>query len=322
MPMKKIICLLLVLFLCGCEKEQIDISYNSTYYKVAMPYKKSVSNYTLNSYDKVEVEKMLMNLSSNYFRINNSLYQDGQYLTTDEIKTLLNEYNDTEEIQIGETSIKPKYITTIYEQNYLSTNDNLKGISLAIVVNNRQYNGNNYKTIDENVVLDYAKEKANELVKYLYNKINTRIIIGIYLESNDSLKGSFKYIGENDKDIINLQYVNYNYRYLDSNYIMNNDMDTYNNILAIKNILSEYTTLYISPIGLYKDTELVSININLTKNNFTRSEILAIADTISNYIKFNANVEINIYFKSNNNIKAYLNKKDNDLNIEVYLVEE
>ena len=36
------------------------------------------------SYDKNEVDMMLMNLSTNYFKVNNSYYQEGQYLTKQE----------------------------------------------------------------------------------------------------------------------------------------------------------------------------------------------------------------------------------------------
>lgn len=328
MSMRKIIYLLVgLIFITGCgDKKQVDIIYDSTYYQVASPYKEAVGSYSISSYDKNEVESMLMNLSTNYFKTNNSLYQQGQYLDSEELKTLINLYNETEKIKVDNVEIDPKYIVSIYEQNYLTTNNNLKGISLAIVVTNKQYYNQNklYKIVDEKIVLDYAISKANELVKYMYAKEelkNTRIVVGIYLQSNNTLKGSFKYIGESNKDSIKLQNVNYNYQSLDSNYIMNNDTETYNSILAIKQSLNDYNTLYLNPIGLYKDKTLVRVDLTVNKSYFSNVEILSLARIItSNFGSFDSNIQINVYFKSNNSIKAYIVKKEEK--IETYILEE
>lgn len=327
MSMKKIICFLICLLVfTGCEdKNNVEIIYDDTYYQIATPYKEAVGSYSIGSYDKNEVESMLMNLSSNYFKTNNSLYQQGQYLDSKELKELINLYNQTETIEVDKVEINPKYIVSIYEQNYLTTNNNLKGISLALIVTNKQYYNENklYKIIDEKIVLDYAKEKANELVKYMYEKEElktTRIVVGIYLEGNSTLKGSFKYIGEADKENIDLKYVNYNYQFLDSNYIMNNDTNTYNNILAIKQSLNDYNTLYLNPIGLYKDKDLVRVDLNFNKSYFTNVEILTIANTLKNNLSSFDNIQINVYFKSNNKIKAYMTKKDNK--VETYILED
>ena len=326
--MKKIVYVLfLIILLTGCgEKEEVNnITYDNTYYQVATPYKETIGSYSLSSYDKNEVDLMLMNLSTNYFKTNNSLYQAGQYLDSSEIKTLVNKYNETESIKVDKIDINPKYITTIYEQNYLTMNNNLKGISLALVVTNKQYySETSYKIIDEKIVLDYAKEKANELVKYMYSKEelkDVKIIIGIYLESNNTLNGSFKYIGSANKEKVELQYVNYNYQSLDSNYVMTNDSDTYNNILAIKQSLNEFNNVYINPIGLYKDKQLVLVNLTINKSYFKNSEILTITNILTNNLNtFDSNIGINIYFKSNNNIKAFISKKDNKL--ETHILEE
>ena len=183
--MKKVFVILILLLLVGCNKEEdiIEISYDDTYYQVATPYQEGVGNYSIRDYDRELVEKMLMTLSDEYFKTNNSLYQEGQFLTSEEIKKLLDEYNQTDEIVVAGVKIKPSYITSIYEQNYLATNNVLKGVSLAIIVDNKQYyEENKYKIIDEKVVLDYALQKANSLVKYMRTKEelkNVNIVIGI-----------------------------------------------------------------------------------------------------------------------------------------------
>lgn len=329
--MKKIFILLIVLLLVGCkEKEElIKINYDDDYYKVVEPFKKAIGNYSIRSYDKTRVESMLMTLSNNYFKVNNSLYQEGQYLTSEEIRKLIEQYNQTEPVEIDKVTINPKYITSIYEQNYLATNNTLKGISLAIIVDNKQYyedSGNTlYKIIDEKMALEYGVSKANELVKYMYNKDEVKgkkIVIGIYLQSSSSLGGSFKYIGQTDTDSITLEHVNYNYQQLDSNYVMNNDINTYNTILAIKKSLSDYNSLYINTTGLYKDSELVSVDITIHKSSLTRAEILNISNLITDNLgTFQSEVAIKVYFKTSKTV-GFLTKKSNQNEIETYILEE
>ena len=321
--MKKIICILfLILLVTGCGDKDINITYDDNYYQVASPYKVGIGSYSIRSYDKNEVDLKLMNLSTNYFKTTNSFYQEGQYLTSKEIKELINTYNETDEIVIDKVSIKPKYITSIYEQNYLSYNGELKGISLAMVVSNKQYYDNYYKIVDEELVLDYAKEKALNLANYVKSKgINGKIVIGIFLESNNTLGGCFKYIGEYDKDKIDFKYVNYNYKSLDSNYIMNNETDTYNSILSMKKVIDNYEGVYLNPIGLYQDKKLVEVNLTFTKGYFKNDEVLSIINGIRSYLNvFSSDVKVNIYFKNNNDIKAYVTRKNNEL--ETFIMEE
>jgi len=99
---------------------------------------------------------------------------------------------------------------------------------------------------------------------------------------------------------------------------MNNDLDTYNSILAIKQNLNEFSNIYINPIGLYKDDKLVKVNIDINKNYFKNVDILSITSIIKNYL--NDFEEVNVYFKSGNDIKAYLIKKEGK--IENYILEE
>ncbi len=322
--MKKMF-LILLLILVGCEKKEdiMSVSYDDSYYQVATPYKENVGSYSIRDYDKEEVEMMLSNLSTQYFKTNNSLYQEGQFLTSEEIKNLLKKYNQTDKIEVDGVEFVPSYITTIYEQNYLSTNNVLKGISLAIVVDNKQYyDDNKYKIIDEKIVLDYALSKTNDLVNYIRNKEelkNVNIVLGIYLE--DDFKGSFKYFGATTSDKIKLEFVNYNYQILESNYTINNDNKTYNNIIAIKNSLSEYN-VYLNAYGLYQDKTLNEVKIVINKNYFKRSEILNMINIITNNINNFNNSNIKVYFENENKIKAFLNKNRDETKIETYILEE
>lgn len=321
--MKKLVLILLIL-LVGCNKQEneMKINYDDSYYQVASPYKDAVGSYSIRDYDKEAVESMLMKLSTEYFKTNNSLYQEGQYLTNEEIKQLVTEYNQTKEIKIDDVTINPNYITTIYEQDYLATNNVLKGISLAIVIDNKQYYDNNYKIVDEKIVLDYALSKVDNLLDYIRSKEGLKkvdIVIGIFLE--DDYKGSFKYLGYTNSDSIKMEHVNYNYQLLESNYVMKNDNGTYNTVLAIKNSLSNYN-LYMNSYGLYQNKTLNEVSIILSKSHFKKSEILDISKVLTiNLNNFN-NIDIKIYFKSNNNTKAFINKNRDESKIETYILED
>ena len=324
--MKKLVLFLFVcLFITGCgsESQSTKINIDNSYYQVATPYLAAVGSYSIREYNKEEVEKMLMMLSSEYFKINNSLYQEGQYLTTEEMKNLVTQYNTTDEIIVDDVKINPSYITAIYEQNYLATNNVLKGISLAIVVDNvQQYGQNQYKEIDDNIVLDYALVKARELNEYMRTKEelkNINIVIGIYLE--DDFKGSFKYVGATTNNNLDFDYVNYNYQLLDSNYTMNNDSNTYNTILAIKNSLNNHN-VYINSYGLYKNKELIEVNIIINKSHFKRSEILDIFNSVANNLNTFDGVSVKVCLKSNNIIKGFMDKESSATKIETYILEE
>lgn len=324
--MKKLVLFLFVcLFITGCggESQSTKINIDNSYYQVATPYLAAVGSYSIREYNKEEVDKMLMMLSSEYFKINNSLYQEGQYLTTEELKNLIIQYNTTDEFVVDDVKINPSYITAIYEQNYLATNNVLKGISLAIVVDNvQQYGQNQYKEIDDNIVLDYALAKARELNEYMRTKEelkNINIVIGIYLE--DDFKGSFKYVGATTNNNLDFDYVNYNYQLLDSNYTMNNDSNTYNTILAIKNSLNNHN-VYINSYGLYKNKELIEVNIIINKSYFKRSEILDIFNGVANNLNTFDGVSVKVCLKSNNIIKGFMDKESSATKIETYILEE
>ena len=135
MYMKKLFLIFLILLVgCGKKEELIEINYDNSYYQVATPYKESIGSYSIANYDKEEVESMLMKLSTEYFKTNNSFYQEGQYLTSEELKELINQFNETEEIEIDDIKIKPSYITSIYEQNYLTNNSFWSVVKIILII--------------------------------------------------------------------------------------------------------------------------------------------------------------------------------------------
>ena len=135
-----VLMMFLTFFLVGCEKKAINTKntffLNSDYYNVASPFKSGVSNYIfnniINTYDMEEVETSLMELSTMYFKTDNSYYQNGQFLTISDLQTLLSKegLNNYPEITIDNITLDPYYVSGLFEQNYLDEKNNLKGISV------------------------------------------------------------------------------------------------------------------------------------------------------------------------------------------------
>jgi len=341
---KYVICFLCLFLLTGCNNKntvtKIDINFDNDYYQIYTPYKKGLGNNyivnnVLNNYDIDEVENALMMISSKFFKTNNSYYQEGQYLTEKELKTLLSNdsLNKVSNIKIDDIDIEPTYITSIYEQNYLASNGNLKGISLAIVLNPYQayknsYGNYSYKTVDEKILVDFGKEVASQLLKYMHEKESlkdVRILVGLYFQKspNSMLPGTFKYVGISHKDVINLERIDYQYQYLNSKYVLENDINSSNAYSNIEQAIKEiFPTSYMSAIGLYQDKVLKDVEININSNHFNKSQLLYLSQMLSEKISgsFDNAVNIRVLISANNKTLTLIRKESNTSKCDIYMM--
>lgn len=306
---------LLIFLLVGCsgDQENLDVSFEGDYYKVYYPYKESVGNYSLESYDKEDVEKMLMTLSTKYFKPSNSYFQEGQYLNENDIKNLLKKLNKNDE--------NFNYIKSIYEQNYLYEDGNLKGVSIAIIVDPIQEYKEDGKIVKEEIkeskVIKYAKDRSSEIIKYLREKVgNTRIVLAIYVDSDDSY---FDSIGMTSDDKIKFSSLTTHYETLNSKYVSTNDTFNYNSYIELKQALS-YIDYYMESKVLYQDSEALSVTININTKYLTRAKLLYLTEVVGDNINFSSLTKV--YIKYNNTPKALIVKEKNNLEVKIYLLEE
>lgn len=313
--MKKVLVLLICLLLVGCNKDEeksFISQFDDTYYQVYEPYVKAIGNYSLESYDKETVENGLMNLSMQYFKTNNSYYQEGQYLAKDDLIYLLSQ--DV----LNKNDNKYNYIKAILEQNYVSSNGTLKGVSLAIVLDQIQYTKVDGKTkkvvIKENDLIKHTQMVVNELVKFVRDKIgDERIMIAVFLDD------VFIYSGITSDDKIELKKLNYHYESLDNNYVIKNDTKNYNQYLVLYDKVSDYNT-YISTKAFYDGNTLNNLTIDINTSYLTKPQLLNLASTVSKNIDFSSYTKV--YIKNNNQIKAFLIKEANTLEVKIYLMED
>lgn len=330
-----IISLFGILILTGCSKNiSTQYSYKEGYYNIALPYKAGVSNNyivnNMNTYDVDKVEEALMEISALYFYPDTSFYQDGQYLNNAFLKEILNDenLNNYEEVEIDGIMIKPYYVTSIVEQNYLDISNNLKGISLGIVLNpylayQNKYGATLYKKINEEELLKIGKDVSKKLlekVRTIEGLTKTKIMIALYFQNNpnSNTEGSYKKYGLTVNNNIEFKdYKEENY-YITSEYVMKKNNDIYSYYLSLEREINEIMPkLYITGNGRYKNEEIDNVIINVSGTYLSKSEVLALAQTISQDIE-SLKVDTIIYIKESDNIKAILEKKiDAKLNVHI-----
>lgn len=327
--MKKIMIILSLLLVVGCNKTEVkvEVSFNADNYNVYQPYKTPVSpsfviENTLNNYDPSAVSNDLMMLSTNYFKVSNSYFQNGQYYEEEEIKKLLSldKLNKLDETV---------YFTALHEQNYLASNGNIKGISLALVINPYQQTKNEagIYSIQERIITEEFLNKAAEKLLHNARQIkeleNKRIVIAIFYlnEPNKMFPGTFKYIGNSFDEEIKLTKVNYEYHLLTDDFVAKDDMNTHNMFESISTSLKTIDKgAMINGTGIYFEKEVQQIDIEIS-GNFIKSEVIYLSNLISKEIGLEANLKANIIvkIKSNKEVQAIINKRSNSLktNVEI-----
>lgn len=343
--MKKygIICISLLLFLTGCNKEeknQISMNFDDTYYDITVPYKTGVGNNYVRSsvittYDYSLVDAGLMDIDVNYFDPDNVTFQAGQYLTEDILIDLLSDdkLNKADTINVDNIEIKPNYIAGIHEHNFLNQDGKLEGISLALVVNPYQEYKNSsgtylYKALDKEETLNYGKSKTQELIKEIRKMdglSKTAIMVTLYVASspNETASGNFECVGVTKDDSVDFETLDYQYQYLNSNYALENDLNNYTAFgTLVKNIQSEVDNLYITAEGLYVNSNLSKVEITVNSSILTKDKLLMISQLFSEEVtkQFDKKILIKVYLKINNDTKALIVKKRDSIENNIYLL--
>jgi protein involved in sex pheromone biosynthesis len=344
--MKKILSLLtmLILFITGCGSDKLkeaDYNFNRSYYKIYRPYKSgSDNNYIINKvgnkYDVEEVELGLMRISLRYFASIKHYYQAGQYLTRDKLISLLStdKLNKTEAKVIDGITINPKYISYIHEQNYLNKKGELKGISLGIVLNPYQVyttasGASKYAEINEEEIVQFGKQKADELVTYIRNDIglkNIDIVIGLYIQNNPSsiVSGTYNYetLVRGDK-IISFTGVSEKQFLLTDSNLKTIDLNTYNGFMELtKKIKNENIIPSMMGKALYKNNKIQDINIDVKVSYTSKGEIISLSQIIAEQIAvlFVKEVPIEVTIRNDSNVEVIIVKDKNKTNSEIFFL--
>lgn len=335
--MKKLCILITIslILLTGCTKkveENKSIDYGEKVYQVYTPYKSSISSYALDTdtvrYDTSSIDKILMDYSMDYYNPTDYYYQAGQYLDTDTLKNLLSTKKlNNKKATIDGNEVEHNYISYIYEQDYLNSNGEIKGMSIMLGLNRYHKVGSDIKELDTTEALNIGKAKANDLVSYIHSideLKNINVVVGLYMlpSTTSTDGGSLEYIGNNDKNVVNFNKVSYGEYYVTTDYVKSNDNVTYQNFNTIVNFLKDaYSGLNISSKCTYKDSVLVKqiYTINTVYKN--DNEIMAINKSfLEEYTKlFSKDIKAELIIKADGKVVSLLTKTGDTSN--VHLIE-
>ena len=340
--MKKLfIILICFIAVTGCTKEKnineiqtYSLKYNDDYYTIYLPYKKGVgNNYIINSnvvdFNVDSIERGLVQISTNEFDVNKYYYQEGQYLTQDNLKKLLSkdELNKAGEKTVSGKKIKPTLIAGIYEKNFLNKKGELKGMSLGIVLNPYQSydSNNNYVKYDQDELVAFGKEKSKTLIKYLREKkkINVPILVALYVEAspNSNVGGNYLYYGITENDEIDFHYINQKNYYMNNSNVKNMDSNNYNNFKKLEqNIRNFDISIYVSGLGYFNGNKLNKLDIVITKTYYTYGELLYLSQYLSeNTINYFKDIKVVIEIKAINEVKAYIVKEQGETTTNIFI---
>ncbi|MGE7921428.1 CamS family sex pheromone protein [Viridibacillus sp. NPDC093762] len=323
-----------LVFLVSCNnndqiiKNEENISVSSTQedlYQIKQPVKFNVSrglilNNIDNSLDINNIEMELMQLSTKYFPVDKYTFQEGQYLD----KTIINQWlerkgndapsglnppkNETGDVLKDEQD-NPKILSHVLEQNFLNKNGKIKGISLAISLN-EFYNIQvadkkglihtdevkvDVNNDDVNDVEKYGKEITNKIIKDIRNNKDipdVPIFLTLYQETheNNIIPGMFlaeTFIPKGQNQISKWTNIDKRYYAFPSNSLSELDRISSNNLTNFKEDIQKYfKNLNPKVFGrlLYKTDQLTNLKIDVSTPTITDVELIALLQFISTRI--------------------------------------
>ncbi|WP_342559961.1 CamS family sex pheromone protein [Psychrobacillus sp. FSL W7-1457] len=308
-----------------------SIQLDETYYRTLMPYEESASRglvvSNLNTkYDMKEVELGLFRISQTEFSPDKYMFQEGQYLKGDTLKSWLAREGQTKDglnpnaegLTGEEKALKaPVYITHIVEQNYLEVVDNkarLAGVSVGLSLNSiYYYTKEEYGAEYEQALTDeQIKQNGERIAKEVVSRMrkiagleevpivvglfkqnsNNAIVPGTYFEYGVASKGG----NLSDWKPINEEYIMFpssdaEKKYRDLNTIFSN----------FKRDVEEYFSNYTSVIGTgyFKDQQLQKLTIEIPIQFFGSAELIGFTQQLAGYMKANFDASMNVEIQVN-----------------------
>jgi len=338
---RSIILFFLILILVGCNNKEIisevEYNYNRSFYKIYEPHKSyAVNNYsvnrTFNRYDLREVEMGLMRISTKYFSNNKYYYQMGNYISEEEQIELLS-YEKLNSNSDSNLEYKPKYISYIHEQNYLNKKGEIKGISLAVVLNPYQSYTVNGKTkrdvVNIDKLIEFGQGKVDELVNYIRSKKELKdieIVIGLFVQQSTSSLVPGAYVYETfirEGNIKKFTKLNEKYYLLTDNKLKDIDINSYEAFVKLKDKIQLLTSnIFIMGRGLYINNQLQKLTIDVNMNYVTIGEVNSLSQLIASEIVslFNEKTIIEVIIKSENKVEAIVSKDNNQNKSKIFFI--
>ncbi|MFC7393483.1 CamS family sex pheromone protein [Scopulibacillus cellulosilyticus] len=290
-----------------------------------------------NRKDIDEMEMGLMSLSKEHFSPDKYAFQEGRFLSENEIDGMLGRKSKKtpnglnpplgKGSNVQEQAMNsPKELSYVLEQDYLTKeSDNkykLGGISLAISFNSVYQDkvmDSKGQTYDVDVDLDTSKVKADaknyaqkvvQRVRQNKNLKNVPIFVTLYLEASpDSLVPGYffdkAYVGQGNSNIGGWQTVNQKYALFPSVSAGDKHKEDEQSFDKFKSDVQNYFDNFIGITGegYYKDNELSNLTFNINLKFYDKTEIVGftqyVASLLQSKFPFDRSIPVQIYIKSN-----------------------
>ncbi|MGX6962570.1 CamS family sex pheromone protein [Vagococcus xieshaowenii] len=275
------------------------------------------SNYNLENFDRGLIE-----LSKESFKTKDYYLQEGQYLTSEDLKSWLSRETSTNKLGLNPKSEKePLVLQQIIEKNFLAMDSQkLGGISLGIALNSVDYSTDPATEISDEVIQTQGKKIAAQVIKRVraiegVGK-NTPIKIGLFKQaSKTSVAGGTYFATATSKKGDKLDdwtEVNESYISLatDSSQSLDDGLETKYTDFK-RNVQGFFPNLSgFSGTAYYRNDELQQLSIVIESNYYSVSELESftqfVGSSLSSIFKIEAGVTVQI--NQLNNTKAVVIK--------------
>lgn len=318
--MKKIgILMICLLILTGCGQAKTKIkdsatsrttdssSLDSSFYNIvnmggAVNRENIYSSFSSTD-DFENIGRDLQVLSTEHFNTDDYTMSEGVTLERADLNQLLrrsdnpDEYPNTLQPSKGttiENVLDPIMVSAIYEQDYYTGGGDdyeLAGMSLAIVIDPRDSSN---RVLDPRMSDDVANEYGRDCISKLYDYLqskdklkNLKYNICVYMAcdtSQNTYNGRFIYSSYCDGSLGSISDLNYETVLFTSDEAVAKDEDTSNSFSVFKSNLKEGSTEAVGVIGYgkYVDDSIESMNIQITANVKTYTELVYIVSLCAN----------------------------------------
>jgi protein involved in sex pheromone biosynthesis len=319
------------------EQKAVIPKYNisDSYYRVVLPFKPSGARgevvEDLNTrLDVDEFETGLMRVAQERFSPEDYLFQEGQYLDKETVKSWLQRQKGKENVGLNppisgkgtneeKNKKSPIYLASILEHDYLTkiSDDKVKlgGVVIGLALNSVHY----YETeegyprevkIKDDVIEREGKRIAAEVLSRLRNMKGLKevpITIALYKQAPRSsvIPGHFfavTHVDEGSSTIDDWEAIKEEYYLFPSDEAEENHRDDWLKFNNFKSDIEEFFPNYTGVVGkgLYVNDQLQQLTINITMPFYGKAEVIGFTQYVTGLVmeKFPDYINVSIYITS------------------------
>lgn len=318
-------------------------------YKIILPYRPSkargaITNQIANRLDIDEVEEGLRRHSTDVFNPDKYLFEEGQYLSTDFIYSLIDELNPTikDDSSKKEHEENPRYLSHILEQNFLTQTDNntvkLEGVSIGIALKSvyqfqTEVGGPSYyEDISKREMLKEGKKIAEQVlqnVREIEELENVPILIALYREEQQSspVPGHFvakTFVEKGETTIDKWEDINEKHVLFPSKEAKGDHYEDHEKVKKFGDKVAQYFPNYVGVVGdgFYINNELNTLSLEVPISFYGKGEVIGFTQYVYGLVKeifpdyFNLEVKI----MSNEQLEGLIVRKAGTENPEVHIL--